>query len=108
MRGFVDAVLVVSERELGGKQTSFYDLFRVENDKLAEHWDTMQTVSDKKDWRTATASSKSDHIAECRERHRLPSLSDGWREGKWASRRRAMSPMCSYASSTPRNPNWAL
>ena len=31
--------------------TSFYDLFRVENGKIAEHWDVMETIADKKDWK---------------------------------------------------------
>lgn len=38
-------VLVVSEGLLGGVHTSFYDLFRVENDKIIEHWDTLETIS---------------------------------------------------------------
>ena len=37
-------VLVVSEGQFGGKHTSFYDLFRVENGKIAEHWDTIETI----------------------------------------------------------------
>jgi predicted SnoaL-like aldol condensation-catalyzing enzyme len=34
-------VPLVSEGAVGGKQTSFYDLFRVENGKIAKHWDTV-------------------------------------------------------------------
>lgn len=37
-------VLVQSEGSFGGKPTSFYDLFRVENGKIAEHWDTIETI----------------------------------------------------------------
>lgn len=37
-------VLVVSEGTFGGKHTSFYDLFRVENGKIAEHWDVIETI----------------------------------------------------------------
>ena len=37
-------VLVISEGEFAGKPTSFYDLFRVENGKLAEHWDVIETI----------------------------------------------------------------
>jgi predicted SnoaL-like aldol condensation-catalyzing enzyme len=37
-------VLVVSEGVFAGKPTSFYDLFRVQNGKIAEHWDTMETI----------------------------------------------------------------
>ena len=45
------SVLVLSEGAFGGKPTSFYDLFRVENGKIAEHWDTIEPISDKKDWK---------------------------------------------------------
>lgn len=38
-------VLAVSEGQFGGKHTSFYDLFRIENDKIAEHWDVMETIT---------------------------------------------------------------
>jgi predicted SnoaL-like aldol condensation-catalyzing enzyme len=37
-------VLVVSEGTFAGEHTSFYDLFRVENDKIAEHWDTIERI----------------------------------------------------------------
>lgn len=35
-------VLTVSEGEWGGKPQVFYDLFRVENGKMVEHWDVIQ------------------------------------------------------------------
>ncbi len=47
-------VLVVSEGVFGpdgGLPTSFYDLFRVENGKLAEHWDVIETIADKSTWK---------------------------------------------------------
>lgn len=47
-------VLVVSEGAFGkdgGKPTSFYDLFRVENGKIAEHWDVMETIAPKDTWK---------------------------------------------------------
>jgi predicted SnoaL-like aldol condensation-catalyzing enzyme len=37
-------VLVVSEGYLGKQHTSFYDLFRVENGKIAEHWDVIEPI----------------------------------------------------------------
>lgn len=43
-------VLVVSEGHLAGKHSSFYDLFRVENGKIAEHWDTIEEIPAKNDW----------------------------------------------------------
>lgn len=44
-------VLVVSEGKIGGKHISFYDLFRVENGKIAEHWDTIEPIPEKTDWK---------------------------------------------------------
>lgn len=44
-------VLVVSEGHLGGKHSSFYDLFRVENGKIAEHWDTIEEIPAKDSWK---------------------------------------------------------
>lgn len=37
-------VLSVSEGTFAGKPTSFYDLFRIENGKIAEHWDTIEAI----------------------------------------------------------------
>ena len=37
-------VLIVSEGTFAGNHTSFYDLFRVDDGKLAEHWDVMETI----------------------------------------------------------------
>lgn len=44
-------VLVVSEGSFGGNHTSYYDLFRVENGKIAEHWDVMETILSKDQWK---------------------------------------------------------
>ena len=44
-------VLVASEGSFGGKPTSFYDLFRVENGKIAEHWDTLETIPAQSEWK---------------------------------------------------------
>lgn len=37
-------VLAISEGEFAGQPTSFYDLFRVEDGKLQEHWDVIETI----------------------------------------------------------------
>ncbi len=37
-------VLSISEGSFGGEHVSFYDLFRVENNKIVEHWDTIETI----------------------------------------------------------------
>lgn len=44
-------VLVVSEGHLAGKHSSFYDLFRVQNGKIAEHWDVIETIPTKEQWK---------------------------------------------------------
>ena len=44
-------VLVVSEGTFGGNATSFYDLFRVENGRIAEHWDTLETIPPRGEWK---------------------------------------------------------
>ena len=45
-----DYVLAVSEGTFGGAPTSYYDLWRVENGKIAEHWDVMETIADRESW----------------------------------------------------------
>ncbi len=44
-------VLVVSEGSFAGAATSFYDLLRVENGKIAEHWDTIEAIPDRSAWK---------------------------------------------------------
>ena len=43
-------VLAVSEGTFGGAPTSYYDLWRIENGKVTEHWDVMETIADKETW----------------------------------------------------------
>ena len=43
-------VLAVSEGAYGSAPTSYYDLWRVENGKIAEHWDVMETIADPSTW----------------------------------------------------------
>jgi predicted SnoaL-like aldol condensation-catalyzing enzyme len=44
-------VLVASEGRFGGKATSFYDLFRVEDGKIVEHWDTLEAIPPRSEWK---------------------------------------------------------
>lgn len=44
-------VLVVSEGSFGGAHTAFFDLFRVDNGKISEHWDTIETIPPKEQWK---------------------------------------------------------
>ncbi len=46
-------VLVMSEGAFAGKPTSFFDLFRVENAKIAEHWDVMETIPATEEWKNS-------------------------------------------------------
>ena len=43
-------VLAVSEGRYSGEPTSYYDLWRIENGKIAEHWDVMETIADESTW----------------------------------------------------------
>ncbi len=42
--------LAVSEGTFGGTPTTYYDLFRVEGGKIAEHWDVMETLAAEDTW----------------------------------------------------------
>jgi predicted SnoaL-like aldol condensation-catalyzing enzyme len=44
-------VLAVSEGELAGKPTAFYDLFRLAGGRIVEHWDTIETIPPRASWR---------------------------------------------------------
>lgn len=44
-------VLSVSEGTLNGAHTSFFDLFRLSEMKLVEHWDTTETVPPRAEWK---------------------------------------------------------
>lgn len=43
-------VLAVSEGTYGGEHTSYYDLWRVKDGKIAEHWDVMETIAEESTW----------------------------------------------------------
>jgi len=43
--------LVISEGQLGGRSSSFYDLFRVEAGRIAEHWDTIEAIPSRGEWK---------------------------------------------------------
>ncbi len=44
-------VLIIAEGELAGAPTAFYDLFRVKNGKIAEHWDIIETIPPTNEWK---------------------------------------------------------
>ena len=41
---------IFKEGSFGGVPTTYYDLFRVENGFIAEHWDVMETLAAKETW----------------------------------------------------------
>ena len=44
-------VLAISEGTLMNQHVAFYDLFRVENNKLVEHWDAIQNIPAQNEWK---------------------------------------------------------
>ncbi len=46
-------VLVMSEGEFAGSHVAFYDLFRVHEGKIAEHWDVIENIPPKSEWKNA-------------------------------------------------------
>jgi len=46
-----DFVLCVSEGNIRGIHSAFYDLFRVVNGKVVEHWDTTEKIAPRSEWK---------------------------------------------------------
>lgn len=46
-------VLVMSEGSFGDKPSAYYDLYRIQNGKIAEHWDTIQPIPPRDKWNNA-------------------------------------------------------
>lgn len=46
-------VLVVSEGSFGGQLSSYYDLFRIQDGKIAEHWDTIEAIPPRAEWKNS-------------------------------------------------------
>lgn len=44
-------VLSVSEGDVSGMHSAFYDLFRIADGKLVEHWDTTERIAPRSDWK---------------------------------------------------------
>lgn len=45
--------LVLSEGTFGNKPMAYFDLFRVENNKIVEHWDVMQEIPNQSEWKNS-------------------------------------------------------
>ncbi len=46
-------VLVISEGQFAGKHVAFYYLFRVQANKIAEHWDTIEPIPARSEWKNS-------------------------------------------------------
>ena len=46
-----DFALAQSEGQFMKKHVAFYDLFRIENGKIVEHWDTIEEIPEKEYWK---------------------------------------------------------
>ncbi len=46
-----DFVLAMCEGSLGGQHKAFYDMFRIENGKVAEHWDVVADIPEQPEWK---------------------------------------------------------
>lgn len=44
-------ILAVSEGQFGGKHVAYYDLFRVNDGKISEHWDVIEDIPEKSQWK---------------------------------------------------------
>jgi len=44
-------VLSVSEGQRDGVHSSFYDLFRLAGGKIVEHWDTIEAIPPRSEWK---------------------------------------------------------
>ena len=46
-------VLVVAEATFGAVPTGIYDLFRIEQGRIAEHWDTLEAIPPRDQWKNS-------------------------------------------------------
>jgi predicted SnoaL-like aldol condensation-catalyzing enzyme len=46
-------VLVVAEGKFGDHLSAYYDLYRIQNGKIAEHWDTIEPIPPRAEWKNS-------------------------------------------------------
>ena len=44
-------MLVLSKGTFGERSTSYYDLYRLQDGKIAEHWDTLEPIPPRPNWK---------------------------------------------------------
>ena len=44
-------VLVVAEGSFGGQPCAYYDFYRIQDGKIAEHWDTIEAIAPRAEWK---------------------------------------------------------
>ena len=44
-------VLVMAEGTFGDKPSAYFDLYRIQNGRIAEHWDTIATIPPRAEWK---------------------------------------------------------
>jgi predicted SnoaL-like aldol condensation-catalyzing enzyme len=46
-------VLAISEGPLDAKPTAFYDMYRIDDNKMAERWDALEAIPPKEQWKNS-------------------------------------------------------
>jgi predicted SnoaL-like aldol condensation-catalyzing enzyme len=46
-------ILVVAEGGFGGRPTAYYDMYRIQGGKIAEHWDVFEAIPSCADWKNS-------------------------------------------------------
>ena len=46
-------MLVMSEGLFDAKPAAFYDLYRIEDNKMVEHWDVVEAIPPKEQWKNS-------------------------------------------------------
>ena len=84
-------VLTVAEGTFRGQPSSFYDLYRIENGKIAEHWDTIEAIPARSEWKNQNGKFGFPPSGGA-QMNRREFLAAGHRRGSRLARRREFAP----------------